>query len=108
MSTENEGAGVPSEVKSPTGPQPDSAPAPASGERSQDAPTAPAAPPTAPPPPDYAPQAADAAPARPTTTGRSRSPDPGRAPGSARHPSAPYAASGHGPAGGWARPARRR
>ncbi|MFJ9612569.1 S1C family serine protease [Streptomyces noursei] len=105
MSTENEGAGVPSEVKPPTGPQPDSAPAPASGERSQDAPTAPAAPPTAPPPPDYAPQAADAAPG-PADHDRTQPlpPTPAAHPAPPATPSAPYAASGHGPAGGWGAP----
>ncbi|AJC57120.1 trypsin-like peptidase domain-containing protein [Streptomyces sp. 769] len=101
MSTENEGAGVPSEAKPPTGPQPDSAPAPASGERSQDAPTAP----TAPPPPDYAPQAADAAPG-PADHDRTQPlpPTPAAHPAPPAAPSSPYAASGHGPAGGWGGP----
>ncbi|WEB41410.1 trypsin-like peptidase domain-containing protein [Streptomyces yunnanensis] len=101
MSTENEGAGVPSEAKPPTGSQPDSAPAPASGERSQDAPTAP----TAPPPPDYAPQAADAAPG-PADHDRTQPlpPTPAAHPAPPAAPSSPYAASGHGPAGGWGGP----
>ncbi|PNE36363.1 S1C family serine protease [Streptomyces noursei] len=108
MSTENEGAGVPSEAKPPTGPQPDSTPAPASGERSQDAPTAPTAPtapPTAPPPPDYAPQAADAAPG-PADHDRTQPlpPTPAAHPAPPAAPSSPYAASGHGPAGGWGAP----
>ncbi|UJB43049.1 S1C family serine protease [Streptomyces sp. A1-5] len=101
MSTENEGVGVPSEAKPPTGPQPDSTPAPASGERSQDAPTAPAAP----PPPDYAPQAADAAPG-PADHDRTQPlpPTPAAHPAPPAAPSSPYAASGHGPAGGWGAP----
>ncbi|MEK2474578.1 S1C family serine protease [Streptomyces noursei] len=105
MSTENEGVGVPSEAKPPTGPQPDSTPAPASGERSQDAPTAPAAPPAAPPPPDYAPQAADAAPG-PADHDRTQPlpPTPAAHPAPPAAPSSPYAASGHGPAGGWGAP----
>lgn len=46
MSTENEGANVPSEATPPTGPQaPDSAPASASGAQTPDVPPAPAAPP---------------------------------------------------------------
>ncbi|GES30794.1 trypsin-like peptidase domain-containing protein [Streptomyces angustmyceticus] len=49
MSTENEGAAVPSEAKPPTGPQPDRASASASGAQT------PGAPPAAPPPPDFAP-----------------------------------------------------
>ncbi|MFE7312674.1 trypsin-like peptidase domain-containing protein [Streptomyces sp. NPDC057555] len=108
MSTENEGAGVPSEAKPPTGPQSDSAPAPASGDRTHDAPPAPATP----PPPDYAPRPAgsgDAGPADgdhtqplPPTPTASAHQEPPPAPGTA--PSTPYAAAGHGPAGGWGAP----
>ncbi|BDH16232.1 S1C family serine protease [Streptomyces hygroscopicus] len=56
MSTENEGAAVPSEAKPPTGPQPDSASA--SGAQTPGAPPAPGARPAAPPPPDFAPTVA--------------------------------------------------
>ncbi|MFE1762881.1 S1C family serine protease [Streptomyces angustmyceticus] len=49
MSTENEGAAVPSEARPPAGPQPGRAPASASGAQT------PGAPPAAPPPPDFAP-----------------------------------------------------
>ncbi|MGW5114798.1 trypsin-like peptidase domain-containing protein [Streptomyces noursei] len=103
MSTENEGAGVPSEAKPPTGPQPDSAPAPASGEPTQ---AAPATPPAAPPPPDYAPR-----PAAPGTAGPAEHdptqplpPTPAAHPEQPPAPSSPYAAAGHGPAGGWGAP----
>ncbi|MER6049730.1 trypsin-like peptidase domain-containing protein [Streptomyces sp. NPDC001793] len=113
MSTENEGAGVPSEAKPPTGPQPDSAPAPASGDRSQDAPTVPATPPAAPPPPDYAPQSAapgDAEPpahddrTQPLPPTPAAHPEQPAAPAAPTAPAAPYAAAGHGAAGGWGAP----
>ncbi|MFI1303569.1 S1C family serine protease [Streptomyces sioyaensis] len=70
MSTENEGAAVPSEAKPPAGPQPDGASA--SGARTPGAPP-PAAPPVAPPPPDFAPAAA-------SSQDGAGSGDPGRMP----------------------------
>ncbi|QHC26467.1 S1C family serine protease [Streptomyces sp. GS7] len=122
MSTENEGAGVPSEAKPPTGPQPDSAPASASGDRTQDAPPAPATPPAAPPPPDFAPQAGGPEGAGPADQDRTQQlpPTPADGPPAQPHqppqppgaqgsplppPSTPYAAAGHGAAGGgWGAP----
>ncbi|MCE4943463.1 trypsin-like peptidase domain-containing protein [Streptomyces albulus] len=103
MSTENEGAGVPSEAKPPTGPQPDSAPAPASGEPTQ---AAPATPPAAPPPPDYAPRPAAPGAAGPAEHDRTQPlpPTPAAHPEQPPAPSSPYAAAGHGPAGGWGAP----
>ncbi|WP_275463785.1 S1C family serine protease [Streptomyces noursei] len=112
MSTENEGAGVPSEAKPPTGPQPDSAPAPASGEPTQ---AVPATPPAAPPPPDYAPRPAapgTAGPAEhdrtqplpPTPAAHPEQPPAASSPSPPSPPSSPYAAAGHGPAGGWGAP----
>ncbi|MFB6569647.1 MULTISPECIES: S1C family serine protease [Streptomyces] len=103
MSTENEGAGVPSEAKPPTGPQPDSAPAPASGEPTQ---AAPATPPAAPPPPDYAPRPAAPGTAGPAEHDRTQPlpPTPAAHPEQPPAPSSPYAAAGHGPAGGWGAP----
>ncbi|TXC97740.1 trypsin-like peptidase domain-containing protein [Streptomyces sp. ISID311] len=85
MSTENEGAAVPSEAKPPAGPQPDGASA--SGARTPGAPP-PAAPPVAPPPPDFAPGAA-------SSQGGAGSGDPGRMP--------PYDA-GHPQQHGFGRP----
>ncbi|MER7984812.1 trypsin-like peptidase domain-containing protein [Streptomyces noursei] len=106
MSTENEGAGVPSEAKPPTGSQPDSAPAPASGEPTQAAPLAPAAPPVAPPPPDHAPQPAAPGTAGPAEHDRTQPlpPTPAAHPEQPPAPSSPYVAAGHGPAGGWGAP----
>ncbi|MGG2461748.1 S1C family serine protease [Streptomyces sp. RGM 3693] len=103
MSTENEGAGVPSEAKPPTGPQPDSAPAPASGDPTQ---AAPATPPAAPPPPDYAPRAAEPGTAGPVEHDRTQPlpPTPAAHQEHPAAPAAPYAAAGHGPAGGWGAP----
>ncbi|MFJ5947016.1 S1C family serine protease [Streptomyces noursei] len=103
MSTENEGAGVPSEAKPPTGPQPDSAPAPASGEPTQ---AAPATQPAAPPPPDYAPRPAAPGTAGPAEHDRTQPllPTPAAHPEQPPAPSSPYAAAGHGPAGGWGAP----
>ncbi|MFF2805839.1 S1C family serine protease [Streptomyces sp. NPDC058000] len=103
MSTENEGAGVPSEAKPPTGPQPDSAPAPASGDPTQ---AAPATPPAAPPPPEYAPRAAEPGAAGPADHDRTQSlpPTPAAQQEQPAAPAAPYAAAGHGPAGGWGAP----
>ncbi|GAA2656484.1 S1C family serine protease [Streptomyces lunalinharesii] len=103
MSTENEGAGVPSEAKPPTGPQPDSAPAPASGDPTQ---AAPATPPAAPPPPDYAPRPAEPGTAGPAEPDRTQPlpPTPAAHPEQPPAPSSPYAAAGHGPAGGWGAP----
>ncbi|MFB6602417.1 S1C family serine protease [Streptomyces noursei] len=103
MSTENEGAGVPSEAKPPTGPQPDSAPAPASGEPTQ---AAPATPPAAPPPPDYAPRPAAPGTAGPAEHDRTQPlpPTPAAHPEQPPAASSPYAAAGHGPAGGWGAP----
>ncbi|MFE0374128.1 S1C family serine protease [Streptomyces inhibens] len=85
MSTENEGAAVPSEAKPPTGPWPDSAPASASGAQTPDAPPAPAAP----PPPEFAPTAA-----------------PGPAGATEQTTRIPaYPEAGHGSsAGGWGQP----
>ncbi|MCK7623274.1 trypsin-like peptidase domain-containing protein [Streptomyces sp. RS10V-4] len=110
MSTENEGPGVPSEAEPPTGPQPDSAPAPASGDRTQHTPPAPAAP----PPPDYAPRAGEPGAARPETPAGPEhtqqlppAPPAPQAPHGELPPSppaAPFAAAGHGPAGGWGAP----
>ncbi|KUL40375.1 protease [Streptomyces sp. NRRL F-4489] len=110
MSTENEGPGVPSEAEPPTGPQPDRAPAPASGDRTQ--PT----PPAAPPPPDYAPRAGEPDPARPAppaghdhTQQLPPAPSGPHGPGPQGQlppspPPGPYAAAGHGPSGGWGAP----
>ncbi|MFJ9849111.1 S1C family serine protease [Streptomyces sp. NPDC101150] len=103
MSTENEGADVPSEATPPTGPQAsDSARASASGAQTPDVPPAPAAPPAAPPPPGFEPAAAGG---RPTGSPWEQSHAPG-GPG----PSQPerttqiptYGTAGHGsPDGGW-------
>ncbi|MFJ9415063.1 S1C family serine protease [Streptomyces sp. NPDC101227] len=103
MSTENEGADVPSEATPPTGPQAsDSARASASGAQTPDVPPAPAAPPAAPPPPGFEPAAAGG---RPGGSPWEQSHAPG-GPG----PSQPeqttqiptYGTAGHGsPDGGW-------
>lgn len=108
MSTENEGAAVPSEAKPPTGPQPDSASASASGART------PGVPPVAPPPPDFAPTVTSAAgagydePGRmpPYSDGRPPQPGyghPGDDPAADRTSQFPtYSAAGPGAgAGGW-------
>ncbi|MFB7630777.1 S1C family serine protease [Streptomyces sp. NPDC056149] len=101
MSTENEGAGVPSEAKPPTGPQPDSAPAPVSGDRTHDAPPAPATP----PPPDYAPRATGPADEdRTQQLPPTPAAHPEQPPGPPAGPQVPYAAAGHGSAGGWGAP----
>ncbi|WP_129295237.1 S1C family serine protease [Streptomyces lydicus] len=106
MSTENEGAAVPSEARPPTGPQPDSASA--SGART------PGAPPAAPPPPEFAPTVTSASgsgfdePGRmpPYSDGRLPQPGyghPGDAPADDRTSQFPtYSAAGPGAgAGGW-------
>ncbi|MDT0455552.1 trypsin-like peptidase domain-containing protein [Streptomyces sp. DSM 41527] len=108
MSTENEGAAVPSEAKPPTGPRPDSASASASGARTPGVPSA------APPPPEFAPTVTSAAgagfdePGRmpPYSDGRHPQPGyghPGDAPADDRTSQFPtYAAAGPGAgAGGW-------
>ncbi|MGW2403533.1 S1C family serine protease [Streptomyces sp. NPDC001739] len=124
MSTENEGA-VPSEARPPTGAQPDSAAASASGAQTPDAPPpAPATPPAAPPPPDFAPTVAPAggpghpqqpyeSPQSPQSHQAAQSGYPGGEPTGPGHPGGestvpgypggeptaqlpPYAAAGHG------------
>ncbi|MEU6326006.1 trypsin-like peptidase domain-containing protein [Streptomyces sp. NPDC047049] len=108
MSTENEGAAVPSEAKPPTGPQPDSASVSASGART------PGVPPAAPPPPEFAPTVTSAAgpgfddPGRmpPYSDGRRPQPGyghPGDDPADDRTSQFPtYSAAGPGAgAGGW-------
>ncbi|MFG2207017.1 S1C family serine protease [Streptomyces sp. NPDC048638] len=116
MSTENEGADVPSEATPPTGLQAsDSVPASASGAQTPDAPPAPAAPPAAPPPPGFAPAAAAGG---PDDTSRFPPPPGGAAPGGSpweqshapggpgsSHPDQTaqipaYPAAGHGSSGG--------
>ncbi|MFH9245805.1 S1C family serine protease [Streptomyces lydicus] len=113
MSTENEGAAVPSEAEPPTGPKPDSAPASASGAQAPHTPPAPGMPPAAPPPPDFAPSAAaphgELAGAMPPAAGYPQQPGhdgtvpvPGTEQ-TARIPA--YAAAGHGSTpGGWGQP----
>lgn len=95
MSTENEGAAVPSEAKPPAGPQPDSAPASASGAQAPDSPYAP-------PPPGFAPTVGSG-------SGAGHPPQPGFGhPGdeptteqTAQIPPYPGAAHGAGAGGGW-------
>ncbi|MFD5394582.1 S1C family serine protease [Streptomyces sp. NPDC127097] len=95
MSTENEGAAVPSEAKPPAGPQPDSAPASASGAQAPDSPYAP-------PPPGFAPTVGSG-------PGAGHPPQPGFGhPGdeptteqTAQIPPYPGAAHGAGAGGGW-------
>ncbi|MGW1377821.1 trypsin-like peptidase domain-containing protein [Streptomyces sp. NPDC002446] len=110
MSTENEGAAVPSEAMPPTGPQPDRAPASASGAQAPDAP------PAAPPPPAFAPTVAgpahggpgdqtptQASPGHPQQPAHPGGDAPTGAEQTAQIPA--YAQAGHGAsAGGWGQP----
>ncbi|MGG7572519.1 S1C family serine protease [Streptomyces sirii] len=110
MSTENEGAAVPPEATPPAGPQPDRAPASASGAQAPHAPTAPAA---APPPPAFAPTVAGPAGGGPGDQDRAQG-SPGHAPHPGGEPAAgpeqtaqipAYPTAGHGSSGGgWGQP----
>ncbi|MGW3007290.1 trypsin-like peptidase domain-containing protein [Streptomyces sp. NPDC001219] len=97
MSTENEGAAVPSEAKPPTGPQPDSAPASASGAQTPDAPYA------SPPPPGFAPTVGSAqGPGQPPQPGFGHPGDAPTTEQTAQIP--PYPGTAHGTpgaGGGW-------
>ncbi|MEU5210452.1 trypsin-like peptidase domain-containing protein [Streptomyces sp. NPDC020742] len=106
MSTENEGAAVPSEAAPPTGPKPDSAPASASGAQAPQAPPVPGTPPAAPPPPGFTPTAA--AQGHPPAGQPQQPGHPGdgtAVPGTEQTAQIPTYPSGHGSSsGGWGGP----